>query len=108
MTDSACACGTTNTLQNEIDTIIITVSHLQNLTYFQQMMLSERMQDTNEWDALFTLHSVFCNQLEALQKSCGTLSDAFSFPKPKRFVPEIRQHASRSSAATQPKTPLPE
>ncbi len=108
MTDSACACGTTNTFQNEIDEVIVVVSDLQNLSYMQHLLLTERMQHSSERDALFTLHHAFHDRLEALQKSCGTLSDAFSFPKPKRFVPEIRQHAGRSSAANQPKTPLPD
>lgn len=73
MTDSACACGATNTLQNEIDEVLVAVSDLQNLSYIQQLVLSERMQTSSERDALFTLHHAFNHRLEALQKTCGIL-----------------------------------
>ncbi|SDR27387.1 hypothetical protein [Pseudovibrio sp. Tun.PSC04-5.I4] len=73
MTDPACACGATNTLQNEIDEVLVAVSDLQNLSYIQQIVLSERMQTSSERDALFTLHNAFNDRLEDLQKTCGTL-----------------------------------
>ncbi|MFS8182950.1 hypothetical protein ACMG4P_15535 [Pseudovibrio denitrificans] len=81
MDDPACACGATNTLQNDIDEVIIAVSDLQNLAYIQQLLLSERMQDSRERDALFTLHYAFRDRLEALEKACGTL-ERVAHPQP--------------------------
>ncbi|SFK56499.1 hypothetical protein SAMN04488518_106243 [Pseudovibrio ascidiaceicola] len=81
MTDSACACSATNTLQNEIDEVTIAVSDLQNLAYIQQLVLSERMQEPSGRDALLTLHYAFRDRLEALEKACGTLSKAHLHPK---------------------------
>ncbi len=99
MTDSACACGTTNTLQNEVDAIIITVSHLQNLTYFQQMMLSERMQDTNEWDALFTLRKSSVTNWKPCKKAAEPYLTLFPSPNPKGLC---RKYASTRVAPPQP------
>ncbi|KZK95551.1 hypothetical protein PsAD46_00559 [Pseudovibrio sp. Ad46] len=81
MTDSACACGTTNTFQNEIDEVIVAVSDLQNLSYIQHLVLTERMQHSSERDALFTLHHAFRDRLEALEKSCGML-ERVAHPQP--------------------------
>ncbi len=81
MDDSSCARRATNTLQNEIDEVFIALSDLQNLAYVQQLLLSERMQDTSERDALFTLHYAFHNRLEALEKACGTL-ERVAHPQP--------------------------
>ncbi|KZL23838.1 hypothetical protein PsAD37_02952 [Pseudovibrio sp. Ad37] len=60
MVDSACACSATNTLQNEIDEVQIVVSDLQNLAYMQQLVLSERVKNSCERDALLTLHHALC------------------------------------------------
>ena len=74
MVDSAlCACSATNTLQNEIDEVQIAVSDLQNLAYMQQLVLSERVKNSCERDALLTLHYALCDRLEALKKTCGIL-----------------------------------
>ncbi|SDR24195.1 hypothetical protein [Pseudovibrio sp. Tun.PSC04-5.I4] len=73
MVDSACACGATNTLQNEIDEVNVVVSDLQNLAYIQQLVLSERMKHSSDRDALLTLHYALCDRLEALKKTCGIL-----------------------------------
>ncbi|KZK75640.1 hypothetical protein PsAD46_05547 [Pseudovibrio sp. Ad46] len=84
MDDTACACGATNTLQNEFDDVNVAVSDLQNLAYMQHLVLSERMKNSCERDVLFTLHYALCNRLEALDKTCGILTDALSgtsFPK---------------------------
>ncbi|KZL00861.1 hypothetical protein PsAD5_01044 [Pseudovibrio sp. Ad5] len=99
MDDSACACGATNTLQNEFDEINVAVSDLQNLAYVQHMVLSERMKNSCERDVLFTLHYALCNRLEALDKTCGILTDALSgtsFPK------GSSGHATRSVASPPP------
>ncbi|KZL22213.1 MULTISPECIES: hypothetical protein [unclassified Pseudovibrio] len=96
MDDTACACGATNTLQNEIDEVNIAVSDLQNLAYIQHMVLSERMKNSCERDALFTLHHALSDRLEALNKTCGILTDALSgtsFPK------GFSGHATRSVAS---------
>ncbi|WP_208994556.1 hypothetical protein, partial [Pseudovibrio sp. WM33] len=96
MDDTACACGATNTLQNEFDEINVAVSDLQNLAYVQHMVLSERMKNSCERDVLFTLHYALCNRLEALDKTCGILTDALSgtsFPK------GLSGHATRSVAS---------
>ncbi|KZL23407.1 hypothetical protein [Pseudovibrio sp. WM33] len=82
MTDSACACSATNTLQNEIDEVAIAVSDLQNLAYIQQLVLCERMQEPSGRDALLTLHYAFRECLEALEQACGTLSKAHLHTKP--------------------------
>ncbi|WP_109316337.1 hypothetical protein [Pseudovibrio ascidiaceicola] len=81
MTDSACACSATNTFQNEIDEVIVAVSDLQNLSYIQHLVLTERMQHSSERDALFTLHHAFRDRLEALEKSCGML-ERVAHPQP--------------------------
>ncbi|KZK97154.1 hypothetical protein PsAD26_05557 [Pseudovibrio sp. Ad26] len=78
MDDTACACGATNTLQNEIDDVNVAVSDLQNLAYMQHMVLSERMKNSCERDVLITLYYALSNRLEALDKTCGTLTDALS------------------------------
>ncbi|KZK86937.1 hypothetical protein PsAD13_00204 [Pseudovibrio sp. Ad13] len=99
MDDTACACGATNTHQNEFDEINVAVSDLQNLAYVQHMVLSERMKNSCERDVLFTLHYALCNRLEALDKTCGTLTDALSgtsFPK------GFSGHATRSVASPPP------
>ncbi|KZL12993.1 MULTISPECIES: hypothetical protein [unclassified Pseudovibrio] len=99
MDDTACACGATNTLQNEFDEINVAVSDLQNLAYVQHMVLSERMKNSCERDVLFTLHYALCNRLEALDKTCGILTDALSgtsFPK------GFSGHATRSVASPPP------
>ncbi|WP_057464741.1 hypothetical protein [Pseudovibrio sp. POLY-S9] len=96
MDDTACACGATNTLQNEIDEVNVVVSDLQNLAYIQHMVLSERMKNSCERDALFTLHHALSDRLEALNKTCGILTDALSgtsFPK------GFSGHATRSVAS---------
>ena len=98
MTGSACACSATKTFQNEIDEVIIAASDLQNLAYIQQLVLSERMQDSSERDALFTLHYAFRDRLEALQKSCGHLFEAYSSPEALRAFREYAG-AGHSSAA---------
>ncbi|KZL14837.1 hypothetical protein [Pseudovibrio sp. Ad26] len=108
MTDSACACGTTNTFQNEIDEVLVVVSDLQNLSYMQHLLLTERLQHSSERDALFTLHHAFHDRLEALQKRCGTLSNAYSNPK---TASTFREYAGERVAHPQPintKIPLPE
>ncbi|EEA95605.1 hypothetical protein [Pseudovibrio sp. JE062] len=76
MDDTACACGATNTLQNEIDEVNVAVSDLQNLVYVQHLVLSERMKNSSERDALITLHYALSDRLEALDKTCGILTDA--------------------------------
>ncbi|QUS56118.1 hypothetical protein [Pseudovibrio brasiliensis] len=76
MDDTACACGATNTLQNEIDEVNVSVSELQNLVYVQHLVLSERMKNSSERDALITLHYALSDRLEALDKTCGILTDA--------------------------------
>ncbi|KZK75400.1 hypothetical protein PsW64_05305 [Pseudovibrio sp. W64] len=81
MVDSACACSATNTLQNEIDEVQIVVSDLQNLAYMQQLVLSERVKNSCERDALLTLHHALCDRLEALKKSCGLL-ERVALPQP--------------------------
>ncbi|AEV35102.1 hypothetical protein PSE_0590 [Pseudovibrio sp. FO-BEG1] len=81
MNDSACACSATNTFQNEIDEVIVAVSDLQNLSYIQHLVLTERMQHSSERDALFTLHHAFRDRLEALEKSCGML-ERVAHPQP--------------------------
>ncbi|KZK96757.1 MULTISPECIES: hypothetical protein [unclassified Pseudovibrio] len=99
MDDTACACGATNTLQNEFDDVNVAVSDLQNLAYVQHMVLSERMKNSCERDVLFTLHYALCNRLEALDKTCGILTDALSgtsFPK------GFSGHATRSVASPPP------
>ncbi len=48
MDDTACACSATNTLQNEIDEVIIAVSDLENLAYMQQL---ERISE--KWKPVF-------------------------------------------------------
>ena len=73
MDDTACAHSATNTLQNEIDEVTVAISDLQNLSYIQQLVLSERMEHSCDRDALFTLHHAFKDRLEALAKSCGAL-----------------------------------
>lgn len=88
MNDTACAHRATNTLQNEIDEVIIAVSDLQNLNYIQQLVLSERMQGSSDRDALFTLHYAFRDRLEALHKCCGILSEAYSTQKPAGTIQE--------------------
>ncbi|SFJ90705.1 hypothetical protein SAMN04488518_101214 [Pseudovibrio ascidiaceicola] len=108
MTDSACACGTTNTFQNEIDEVLVVVSDLQNLSHMQHLLLTERLQHSSERDALFTLHNAFHDRLEALQKRCGTLSNAYSNPK---TASTFREYAGERVAHPQPintKIPLPE
>lgn len=81
MDDTACACSATNTLQNEIDQVIIAVSDLENLAYMQQLVLNERMQQSCERDALFTLHYALRDRLEALRKTCGIL-ERVAHPQP--------------------------
>lgn len=76
MDDTACANSAQNTLQNGIDEVNLTLSDLQNLAYMQQLVLSERMKNSCERDALFTLHYALCDRLEALKKTCGTLTQA--------------------------------
>ncbi|KZL14727.1 MULTISPECIES: hypothetical protein [unclassified Pseudovibrio] len=108
MNDLACACGTTNTFQNEIDEVTIAVSDLQNLSYIQHLLLTERLQHSSERDALFTLHHAFRDRLEALQKRCGTLSNAYSYPK---TASTFREYAGERVAHPQPintKNPLPD
>ena len=78
MDDSACASRATNTFADKLDEVVIAVTDLQNLAYIQQLMLSERMQTTSERDALLTLHYAFCDRLDALHKTCGTLTEAHS------------------------------
>ncbi len=73
MDDSASAHSATNTSDNEIDQILVAISDLKSLAYFQHLVLSERMQQSEERDALFTLHYALCDQLEALKKTCGVL-----------------------------------
>ncbi|QUS57173.1 hypothetical protein [Pseudovibrio brasiliensis] len=105
MTSSACACSATNTFQNEIDEVLVAASDLQNLAYMQQLLLSERMQDSCERDALFTLHYAFRDRLEALQKSCGHIFEAYSASTTTRRFPE---YAKEQVAQPQPKnTPVP-
>ncbi|KZK91905.1 hypothetical protein PsAD46_01432 [Pseudovibrio sp. Ad46] len=96
MDDTACACGATNTLQNEIDEANIAVSDLQNLAYIQHMVLSERMKNSCERDALFTLHHALSDRLEALNKTCGILTDALSGSS---FPRGFSGHATRSVAS---------
>ncbi|KZK87128.1 hypothetical protein PsAD13_00396 [Pseudovibrio sp. Ad13] len=81
MDDTACACSATNTLQNEIDEVIIAVSDLENLAYMQQLVLNERMQECRERDALFTLQQALRDRLEALRKTCGIL-ERVAHPQP--------------------------
>jgi hypothetical protein len=101
MTSSACACSATNTFQNEIDEVLVAASDLQNLAYMQQLLLSERMQDSSERDALFTLHYAFRDRLEALQKSCGQIIDAYSSPMPKsRFREYGREQVDQPQPIT--------
>ncbi|SFU02209.1 hypothetical protein SAMN05444141_106354 [Pseudovibrio denitrificans] len=73
MDDTACAHSATNTIDNELDEVLIAVSDLENLAYFQQLVLSERMNQSSERDALFTLHYALRDRLEALRKTCGVL-----------------------------------
>ncbi|MES0871267.1 hypothetical protein [Pseudovibrio sp. SCP19] len=73
MDDTACAHSAQNTIDNELDEVLIAVSDLENLAYFQQLVLSERMNQSSERDALFTLHYALRDRLEALRKTCGVL-----------------------------------
>ncbi|MES0868973.1 hypothetical protein [Pseudovibrio sp. SCP19] len=101
MTSSACACRATNTFQNEIDEVIVAASDLQNLAYMQQLLLSERMQDSCERDALFTLHYAFRDRLEALQKSCGHIFEAYSSSN---TASSFQEYAREQVAHPQPKS----
>ena len=73
MDDTACAHSAQNTIDNELDEVLIAVSDLENLAYFQQLVLSERMNQSSERDTLFTLHYALRDRLEALRKTCGVL-----------------------------------
>ncbi|KZL24668.1 hypothetical protein [Pseudovibrio sp. Ad37] len=79
MDDTACACSATNTLQNEIDEVIIAVSDLENLAYMQQLVLNERMQECRERDALFTLQQALRDRLEALERAAPDLIQVSHF-----------------------------
>ncbi|KZL01083.1 MULTISPECIES: hypothetical protein [unclassified Pseudovibrio] len=81
MDDSACADSATNTIDNELDEVLIAVSDLENLAYFQQLVLSERMNQSSERDALFTLHYALRDRIEALRKTCGALQQVVD-PQP--------------------------
>ncbi|WP_109314514.1 hypothetical protein [Pseudovibrio ascidiaceicola] len=73
--------GATNTIDNELDKVLITVSDIENLAYFQQLVLSERMNQSSERDALFTLHYALQDRIEALRKTCGVLQQVVD-PQP--------------------------
>ncbi|WP_063309452.1 hypothetical protein [Pseudovibrio sp. Ad26] len=75
--------GATNTIDNELDLdkVLITVSDIENLAYFQQLVLSERMNQSSERDALFTLHYALQDRIEALRKTCGVLQQVVD-PQP--------------------------
>ncbi len=76
MDDTASAQRAKNSIQDEMDLANIAVSDLLNLAYIQHMVLWERMKNSNERDALLTLHYCFNDRLKALHKTCGHITEA--------------------------------
>lgn len=105
MDDTACAYSANTTLQDGLDDVLIALSDLENLAYIQQLLLNERMQQSCERDALFTLHYALRDRLEALRETCGTLSEEFVSRPPAR-PPVCRSKGGSSGPQTAASRPV--
>ncbi len=62
-------------LRNEVDQLRLSSDHLKNLVYSMSVILSERMEHTQEYEALLTLFDTVRNHIEDVQGSSEKISE---------------------------------
>jgi len=62
-------------LRNEADQLRLSSNHLKNLVYSMSVIMSERMEHTQEYEALLTLFDTVRNHIEDVQGSSEKISE---------------------------------
>ncbi|MES0870188.1 hypothetical protein [Pseudovibrio sp. SCP19] len=62
-------------LRNEVDKLQFSSSHLKNLVYSMSVVMSERMEHTQEYEALLTLFDTVRSHIEDVQGSSEKISE---------------------------------
>ncbi|SDR22154.1 hypothetical protein [Pseudovibrio sp. Tun.PSC04-5.I4] len=62
-------------LRNEVDQLRLSANHLKNLVYSMSVMMSERMEHTQEYEALLTLFDTVRSHIEDVQGSSEKISE---------------------------------
>ncbi|KZK78979.1 hypothetical protein PsAD46_04457 [Pseudovibrio sp. Ad46] len=75
MTDTGKEKCAHTSLRNEVDQLHLTANHLKNLVYSMSVVLSERMEHTQEYEALLTLFDTVRNHIEDVQGSSEKISE---------------------------------
>ncbi|MFS8182219.1 hypothetical protein ACMG4P_11785 [Pseudovibrio denitrificans] len=75
MTDTGKEKCAHTSLRNEVDQLSLSANHLKNLVYSMSVVLSERMEHTQEYEALLTLFDTVRNHIEDVQGSSEKISE---------------------------------
>ncbi|SDQ73915.1 hypothetical protein [Pseudovibrio sp. Tun.PSC04-5.I4] len=62
-------------LRNEVDQLRLSTNHLKNLVYSMSVVMSERMEHTQEYEALLTLFDAVRNHIEDVQGCSEKISE---------------------------------
>ncbi len=69
-------------LRNEVDQLSLSSSHIKNLLYSMSVVMSERMEHTQEYEALLTLFDTVRSHIENVQESSVVISQLLdTYPK---------------------------
>ncbi|WP_057464047.1 hypothetical protein [Pseudovibrio sp. POLY-S9] len=75
MTDTGKEKCAHTSLRNEVDQLRLSTNHLKNLVYSMSVVMSERMEHTQEYEALLTLFDTVRNHIENAQTSSERISE---------------------------------
>ncbi|AEV38405.1 hypothetical protein PSE_3901 [Pseudovibrio sp. FO-BEG1] len=75
MTDTGKEKCAHTSLRNEVDQLRLSSNHLKNLMYSMSVVMSERMEHTQEYEALLTLFDTVRNQVENVETSANAISE---------------------------------
>ena len=75
MTETGKKSSAHTSLRNEVDQLRLSTNHLKNLVYSMSVVMSERMEHTQEYEALLTLFDTVRNHIENVQGSSERISD---------------------------------
>ena len=75
MTDTGKEKCAHTSLRNEVDQLRLSSNHLKNLVYSMSVIMSERMEHTQEYEALLTLFDTVRNHIDELQVSSEKISE---------------------------------
>ncbi|WP_208985488.1 hypothetical protein [Pseudovibrio sp. Ad26] len=62
-------------LRNEVDQLNLSSNHLKNLVYSMSVVMSERMEHTQEYEALLTLFDTVRSHIEDVQGCSEKISE---------------------------------